>query len=232
MVRQEVLNTTTHADLRMRTPSALGRHFVQVVPSEFAAVAARCPLLFTKHADTGRFFVGAVFGFIARENLLVNRDGVLDGAMPFDLEREGFFIARDAVVIDRDSPRFHTDSTPLPGRGDVGLFDAEGQPDVHLRRVQHALASLHRGLEHSERFVAALLDLKLIERIDISLSFDDGERISLEELYTISRDALSDLDDAAIVTLFREGHLQLALTMIDSLAQIPLLARRRNDRLA
>jgi hypothetical protein len=98
--------------------------------------------------------------------------------------------------------------------------------------VQRALGLLKAGLDTTEPFIAAMLEAGLVEPIDISLSFDDGEKIALTGLYTISRDALSELDDAAVLRLFRAGHLQLAQTMIDSLDQIPLLARRRNDRVA
>ena len=39
-------------------------------------------------------------------------------------------------------------------------------------------------------FIRELLALKLIEPIDISLAFDDGQKIQLDGLYTVSRDAL------------------------------------------
>lgn len=219
----ELLDVQRHADLRMAPPRAEGRHFVQVVPAEFARIATRCPILFAKHPDTGRFYAGAVFGFADGENLLVAPGGGLDGAMPLDLERGGFFIADDNIVIDGDHPRFRSAGVPL--------FEGESQLSESLQRVQRALAGMKHGLEESDRFIETLLGLKLIEPIDIALTFDDGARVELEELYTISRDSLGALDDAAVLALFRGGHLQLAEIMIASLQQIPLLARRRNDRL-
>src|SRR3546814_8495941 len=66
------------------------------------------------------------------------------------------------------------------------------------------------GIEESDAFIAALLAHKLIESFDISLRFDDGETLRLEGLYSIGLDALHDLDDAAVLDLFRLGHLQLA----------------------
>ena len=80
--------------------------------------------------------------------------------------------------------------------------------------------------------MAALLGARLIEPIDVSLSFDDGERLRLDGLYTVSRDALAELDDATALSLFRAGHLHHAYTLVNSLAQIALLAHRRNERLA
>lgn len=224
MASLEFLNTAAHDALRVRPATAENRHFAQIVPSEFGAIATRCPILMTKNAETGQFYAGALFGFSAGENLLIDADGRFDGTMPFDLEREGFFIVDDAIAIDRAHARF------ADGEG-AALFDEDGEPSGALRRVQRAIASLKSGLDESDAFITQLLALKLVEPIDIALSFDDGERLTLEGLYTVSRDALGDLPDDALVQLFRSGQLQLAFTMIDSLRQIPLLARRRNERL-
>jgi hypothetical protein len=148
-----------------------------------------------------------------------------DVFVPLDIERQAFFVSGEDIAVDLEHPRIAAaDSQPL--------FDEEGQPSERLRRIQHALARLTLGLKDTEAFIRALLDLKLIEPIDISLSFDDGETLRLQGLYTIARDSLRDLGDADALRLFRAGHLQLAYTMLDSLEQIPLMARRRNQRLA
>jgi hypothetical protein len=220
----ELLNAQAHRQLRAKAASGEGRHFVQVVPAEVARIATRAPVLMTKHPETGAFYLGAVFGFTPGENLLVNCDGTLDATMPLDWERDGFFVEGDSIAIEPTHPR-------LVGGEGRALFDEDGQPSDALRRVQRALALLAAGLRETETAIAALLALKLVEPIDVSLSFDDGQRMALDGLYTVSRDALAGLPDAEIARLFRAGHLQLALTMADSLNQIPLLARRRNDRL-
>src|SRR3546814_9760954 len=106
------------------------------------------------------------------------------------------------------------------------MFDDDGQPARLVRHIQRVLGQLTVGIEESDAFIAALLAHKLIESIDISLRFDDGETLRLEGLYSIGLDALHDLDDAAVLDLFRLGHLQLAYTMIGSLKQIPVLAER------
>ena len=111
------------------------------------------------------------------------------------------------------------------------MFDAEGKPTLQLRVVQQALSRLVAGMEATEAFIAALLAHQLIEPIDIALSFDDGETVRLDGLYTVSLDSLDDLDDVAVMMLFRSGHLRLAYAIAGSLQHISLMARRRNDRL-
>ena len=77
-----------------------------------------------------------------------------------------------------------------------------------------------------------MLDLRLIEPMDIALNFDDGQKLSLQGLYTIGLDGLNELDDATVLELFRAGHLQLAFTVALSARQLPVMAARHNARLS
>jgi hypothetical protein len=221
MSQLETLNTEHHRQLRVGAPVPDGRTFVPIVTSEFAMAAATCPILFSKSPETGQFYAGAMFGFRPDEPPFVI-DG---GFVPLDLERQAFFVSGGDIAIDPEHPRFAAaDGQPL--------FDEEAQPGDRLRRIQRALGRLHIGLEETQAFIRALLGLKLIEPIDISLRFDDGETLQLQGLYTVARDSLRELGDDDALALFRSGHLQLAHTMLASLEQIPLMAERRNRRLA
>ncbi|HVI99328.1 MAG TPA: SapC family protein [Sphingomonas sp.] len=222
MADLELLNVQNHARLRAikRLPTP---HFVQIVPTEFAAAAASRPIVLTKDQATGRFYAGAISGFGADENLIAE-PATSDTFEPLDLVRQGFFISPDGIAIMPTHPRFGS-------AGDL-LFDEDGQPGDLVRHMQRVLGQLKLGVSQSEAFIAALLDHKLIEPMDVSLHFDDGEKLRLEGLYTVSLDTLHDLDDNAALELFRQGHLQLIYTMVGSLKQIPVLAERRNRRLA
>jgi hypothetical protein len=220
----ERLNPQDHGHLRVSQRSGPEPHFVQIVPFEFAAAAACCPILFSKDASSGAFYAGAILGLKPGEGALKD---VADrgGFEPLNLQRDGFFISGEHIVIDRGNPRFSE------SQGE-SLFDEALQPSVSLRRIQRVLRQLHEGAAQTDAFIRNLVELKLVEPIDISLSFDDGERLTLQGLYTVSRDALRDLGDADVLRMFRSGHLQLALTMAGSLNQLRILAQLRNRRLA
>lgn len=224
MANLEVLNLHDHAGLRIAAPDAAQRHFVPLVTSEFESAAARFPILFSKNAETGAFYAGAMLGFKPGENLV--RDTPDGGAADrlSEIVREGFYVTDDSVVIDRAQARF-------AGAAGQPLFE-DGQPTPALRRIQRALTQLHVGVPRTTLFLARLLELKLVEPIDLSFSFDDGERLVLEGLYTISRDALAELDDAAVLALFRQGELAQVHAVIASLEHVARLAHLRNDRLA
>src|ERR1043165_7275632 len=158
----ELLDPRAHAHLRLRSLATETPHFVQIFAAEFGAAAACCPILFTKETNTGAFFAGAMFGFKPGENLLgsVEERG---GFNPLLLQRGGFSISEKNIAIDREHVRFsEPDGDPL--------FDGAQQPGDGLRAIQRTLGSIHQGLEQTRVFIAALLELKLIESIDIGLN--------------------------------------------------------------
>lgn len=222
----EQLNAGRHAALRLGDLPPDGPHFVQILASEFVAAAAVCPILLTKNPETGQFYAGAMFGFEPGENLLRNGAASRLPFMPMDLERQGFFVASDgAVAVDPGHARFAV------ARGEP-LFEADGQPAPALRRIQHVLAQMGVGVPETDSFIQALVALRLVEPIDVDLSFDDGQALSLTGLYTVSLDRLAELKDETVLDLFRHGYLQLIYAMVGSLRQVSSLARLRNDKIA
>ncbi|MDY6944268.1 MAG: SapC family protein [Pseudomonadota bacterium] len=136
-----------------------------------------------------------------------------------NLQREGFFTAGEQIAIDRSHPRFAATGEPL--------FD-EAQPSAQLRQVQRLLGQLQAGIERSHAFIRTLREL---EPIEVSMNFDDGERLTLQGLYTVSMDSLHALGDAQALRLFRQGDLPRIYLMNASLNQIAVLAARRNRQL-
>ena len=220
--RFELLNAQDHRHLRLRPRRAGSQHFVQIVVNEFTAAAACCPILLTKDATSGDFYAGVLLGFKPGECLL-RTAAERAGFEPLNLQRDGFFISGEQIAIEPGNARFGEEGEPL--------FDEAEQPSARLRQVQRALNRLHEGMQRTNAFIATLLDLKLVEAIDVSMNFDDDERLVLKGLYTVSMDSLHALEDKQIVSLFRRGDLQRIYAMNTSLSQIAVLAEKRNRQL-
>jgi hypothetical protein len=219
------LNQEEHGELMVRPAPRESRRFVEIVVSEFAAAAACCPVLFVKNPETGAFYAGAMFGFYEDAPLIGAEPGQPDPFVSLDRRRAGFYISGDHVAIDESNARFsRTEGEPL--------FHGDGTPAPALRGIQSVLTQLHQGKAETEAFIERMLGLRLIEPISVSLSFDDGQTLALQGLYTIGLDGLAELDDATVVSLFRAGHLQLAYTVALSARQIRIMAARHNARLA
>lgn len=219
------LNPELHRDLRVRAEASarLGdsQRFVPVIAGEFSAAAAHYPILITKDSDTGAFFAGAMLGFDEGENLFLGETG-MQSYRPLNLQRAAFFTSGDDLAVDLDSPRVDA--------GGEALF-SDGKPTPYLDSMIQLFRDLVPGVEITRVFVETLAHLKLIEPIDITVSFDDGSKRILEGLYTVNQDALRKLSDAEVLDLFRRNYLFLIYLMIGSLKQIPSLGRRKNDRI-
>lgn len=221
------LNAQEHADFRLRPFRPDIPHFVEITCGEFAGASTACPIFFAKNPETGAFYAGAMFGFKPDENLFGGPEGGLPPYIPLDRQRAGFYVAGEEIAIDLDSPRFASS-----GSDGEPLFDDDGQPGPALRQIQRMLGQLVHGKQETEHFIRRLLELRLVEPVDITLQFDDGEDLILDGLYTVSLDTLRGLDDREVVKLFRDGHLQWIYLASASLRQVGVLAERRNRMLA
>ncbi|PDH67126.1 MAG: SapC-like protein [Sphingomonadaceae bacterium MED-G03] len=223
MAALELVNSDTHATLRMGAKASCREPLVRIVVAEIAKAATSCPIFFSKHAETGAFYIAALTGFMPGETLIDCPDEQ-SAFHSLEADRQGFFASGESIALDREHSRF------APG-GSEPLFNPDGTPAPGLRAVQRAIGHLVAGAAPTEAFIATLLSHRLIEPVNVALSFDDGETLRLDGLYTVSLDALGELDDGAVLALFRAGHLQLAHAIAGSLHHVALMARRRNARL-
>lgn len=219
------LNTQSHQKLRVHAqPSAtLGdnQRFVAVVIGEFAALAMHCPLFFSKDANTGRFYCGAMLGFDDNENLLIDEYREQKAYRPLHLQRGPFHASGSDIAIDLDHPR-------VASSGDQALFDAGGQPTPYLNSIIALVNDLNMGVERSKDFIDTLLRLKLIDPLTLKSSFDDGTKREITGLYTANQERLRGLPDADVVDLFRKGYLQLIYLQLSSLNHVSTLVRKKN----
>ena len=223
----QLLDPSSHKRLRISlrpTSDSFGnKGFAELVTTEFVSAASQHPLFFTKSEETGRFIVGMLHHLENWEGETGPDAPSEAGYLPFSVQRAGFYIVGEHLGVDLAHPGLSL----TEGRR---LFGDDGQATDDLKAIQRAVSGLKRGRAETDAFIDALLRHRLLEPIDISLRFDDGERLSLAGLYTVSLDAVRDLPDDSAIQLFRTGYLQLAYCMAGSLAQLTLLAQRRNAR--
>jgi hypothetical protein len=221
------LNNLVHRTVRVQAEPAAkfgdNQRFVQVVVTEFSLLVTHYPILFSKDADTGAFFCGAMLGIDEGENLFLKEGKGHEGYRPLNLQRAPFFVSGDDLAIDLDHPRVSADIGQA-------LFNDQGEPSPYLESIKAAFQQLKPGIEMTKRFIDTLLKLNLLEPVDIVLGFDDGSNRNLTDLYTVNQEVLRELSDAAVIELFRRGYLQLIYFLIASLKQIPVLAKKKNDR--
>lgn len=220
-----LLDSLSHRKLRVHAqPAALygdNQRFVAVVVNEFHALAMHYPILFSKDADTGQFYCGAMLGFDAGENLFLDEHRTFSAYRPLNLQRGPFVTSGSDLAIDLDHPR-------VSPSGDQQLFTEAGEPSAYLQSIMGLMRDLRPGLERTRIFIDTLLSLNLVEPMKISARFDDGTNREFTGLYTVNRNQLKELADVAVLDLFRRGYLQLIYLMLASLDHVVGLAKKKN----
>ncbi len=162
MTRIVPLSKETHKALKVdaRAAAAYGdnQRFTHVVATEFPLLLVHYPILFSKDANTGEFYCGAMLGFDEGENLFLEEWRDLEFYRPLGLQRVPFYAHGPDVAIDLDHPRVGVEDG-------MALFTEFGEPSRYLQRIIWAFQDLTNGIEITRSFIAALLQLKLIEPI-------------------------------------------------------------------
>ncbi len=222
-----LLNTQAHRSLRVdtRASAAYGdnQRFTPVMVSEFPRLVVHYPILFSKDANTGRFYCGALLGFDEGENLFLEQWNEREFYRPLTLQRGPFYAHGSEVAIDMDDPR-------VGAAGGQPIFTEHGLPTKFLQSIIWAFQDMASGLETTKIFVARLAELNLIEPVDIELECGDSSVRHCVGLYTVNQETLTRLPDAQVVELFRRGYMRLIHYMIGSLKHFPLMASRKNSR--
>lgn len=228
MANVAILNSEAHRELCVKTDCAahLGDavRFVPIVVSELAHLVLQYPVFFSKDADTGGFYCGAMMGFDEEENLFLGKRAPLDAYRPLNLQRGPFFTAGNELAIDLDHPRVNL------AQGQP-LFTPSGSASPYLDSIVATMRALTTGAAATKTFIDTLLQHKLIEPIALDLGFDDGTRRDVVGLYTVSQDSLQQQPDIIVTDLFRRGYLKLIYLMIASVGNVNGLAQMKNRAL-
>lgn len=94
-------------------------------------------------------------------------------------------------------------------------------------------AALGRGglmaddLAAAQAMVDRFAGLGLIRAVEMVLALPDGREHEIQGLYTLSPQALADLDDRLVIELFRAGHIAAASLISASFCQLERLEQLR-----
>jgi hypothetical protein len=234
------LDQQAHQTIRINTKAVEAQasqlRMVPVVLSEFLRLAVQFPIGFTKNKDTGRFVCVALFGFQDEENLFIKNQQWDALYVPLQIRRQPFFLGNsdqsdDQFVVCIDSS--HNSIELQNGEGVLGaeaVFDKEGNATPYLENVKAILAELLNGELATQIFIKTLAELKLLQPMQLEITFANGESTRVEGIYTINEDSLQNLNKDEIADLHQRNYLAPIYTMITSIGHIYGLVDRKNKR--
>lgn len=236
MPNHQALDNITHKDVKILTeqhPRFGDVHsYATLVPSEIESAQVDYPIVFRKNSQSGKLETIVLLGLEQEENLFLDDDGWHAHYIPLSIQRRPFMIGfqlqdgveNPVVHIDMDSPRINTDEGE-------SIFMPHGGQSGFLQDISSVLNALHEGHQALSVFVKVLTDLELIEAVDLSITLNNGEKISVEDLFTIHQEKLEALSGDALHKLNQQGFLKSIYMMIASLGNLSKVIELKNSRL-
>ncbi|MFA9217274.1 MAG: SapC family protein [Sphingomonadaceae bacterium] len=229
MTQSALLNNIDHYDLRVitRHGAEFGDNVMSALtfPAEFRNLQAYYPIVLQKSHDGSTLVPLALFGFEEGENLFLDSAGWDATYVPLTIERHPFQIGVNGeqltLNIDVDHPRISRTE------GEV-LFLPQGGTTPYIDRINSVLMTIHEGIQSTPAFIAALVQLELVESFVLDITMADGSQHRLVGFYTIHEERLGALGADALAALHQAGYLQAIYMMIASMTQFRALIERKN----
>ncbi len=219
-----LLDNVEHHDLRVIIghSAAFGDavNQVRVFPNEFAEVQREYPIFFRRDPE-GAFYAVALLGFDRDENLFLDDKGWNARYVPASQNRGPFLLGfRDGT--DGEAPMMLMEPAhPRLSRSEgEPLFKAHGGNAPVLERYLQVLRTLHGGLSLNNDVFAAWLDAGIVAPVKVDIQIDDARGYDIPDLFSISGEALTRLDGAALASLNERGYLALAFHVLASLGNV------------
>ncbi len=227
------VSADAHRDVAVRQGAsfsfAAALNSVPLVVAEFEKAAAEYPIVFA--GEGADLTPAAVVGLRADENLCVTANGSWDGDyVPAFLRRYPFVFANGAeegtftLCIDSAFEGVNEN-----GKGER-LFDSEGNRTQYLGTMLQFASDYQSQHAITRAFTDRLRELDLLEPATATATLPDGSRLSLGGFLRVSPERLANLDDVAVLDLFRTGFLSVIHAHIASMSQLSRLLTRAERR--
>lgn len=230
------LNNELHQRIRINTQQAetQGSHLnmIPVVLSEFLKLAVQFPIGLTKNKETGRFVCVALFGFQEGENLFIKNQQWTSLYVPLQIRRQPFFLGNSEQAQDQFVICIDTGNQSIQHESGEPIFNTDGKETTYLENIKAILAELVNGEAATQSFINTLTKLKLLQAMQLEITFENGESTRIEGLYTINEEHLNRLAPDEINSLHTQGYLSPIYTMMTSIGHIYGLIDKKNKRLA
>ncbi|MEG3765657.1 SapC family protein [Alteromonas sp. 14N.309.X.WAT.G.H12] len=224
------LNKENHKDIKVAVNNAFAfaknTHLSAASIREYAQLASSMPIVFIQDPKSERYHTVAMLGMEQGQNLFLLTDKWKGPHVPMNILRYPFDIRPEGeklgVYIDENSD--------LVGK-DEGqpLFKEDGEPAEFLENRQKFLGDLANSEMMTQRFIQQVIDLKLLDPIQIRLTYKDGQQRNVTGMMSINEKRLIELPEEKVVELHKQGFLGALYAIMMSMGQLNRLVELSND---
>ena len=223
------LDKEKHKDLKVAVNTsfsfAKNTHLAAATIREFAQLAATMPLVFIEDTTSKRHHVVTMLGMEQGQNLFLTGASWKGPHVPMNILRYPFDVRPDGdklgVYIDENSDLISDEGQ--------ALFTEAGEASEFLDNRQKFLADLANSEMLTQRFVAKVVELDLLDPIQIRLTYQDGKQRNVTGMMSINEKKLLELPEEQVLELHKQGFLGAIYAVMMSVGQLNRLVELSND---
>lgn len=203
---------------------------VPIAAAEFALCAAEYPIVFAGEASAP--VPSVILGLDGSKNAFVGADGKWLGTyLPAYIRRYPFVLSHQD---DAGTQTLHVDEgcagLNSKGKGEA-LFDGD-KPSEYLQNVLKFQQDYHTQHQRTQAYAKRLADLELLKPMQANYTTPEGEKRTLQGFFTVDREKLKALDEAAVMEMFRTDELECTYLHLQSARNFATLAERVGEAAA
>lgn len=239
MANNIVLDTKKHRNTRIITKRGAefgeNMHCVPVIADELRHLVLEYPVCLIKDNNTGKFGLYALHGLEPGENLFLHGDEWNATYIPLHIKRQPFTVGVTGKDGDKPTPEntvltIDMDNTRVQESEGEALFDDKGNATEYLKGVSNLLQGLIPGIIKTDAFIDTLAEHDLIESVQLTVSFADGEEKKFDGLYTINEDNLQELSGELVQEFHQKGYLQACNLLLASIGNVQKLINLKKKK--
>ncbi|GGW94293.1 SapC family protein [Alteromonas halophila] len=214
------LDKEKHKDIKVAPRNSFqfagNTHLAAASIKEFAQLASCMPIVFIKDPNSERHHTVAMLGMEQNQNLFLDGEKWQAPHVPMNILRYPFDVRPDGdklgLYIDENSDQLTDDGQ--------ALFTEAGEPTEVLKNRQQFLADLANSEMMTQRFVAKLTELELMDPFQIRLTYADGKQRNVTGMMSINEKKLLELPEEQVLELHKAGFIGAIYAVMLSLGQL------------
>jgi len=227
------LDSVKHKNLRINVDRNYAhvseQNMIPLLASEFLAASTNFPIAFVKQQETGKFKSVGVLGLNAEENLVFSNGKVHSNYIPVNVRRYPF-VAGGKNADESEMVLCIDESSALLNENEgVKIFDKDGKPSESTEHVTQLLIDILAKDAATDIFIAFLVEHDLLQPAEVTLKLGkEGER-KLNGLYKVDEEALNELSDDLVLTLYKRKYFAAIYAHLASLSQFNRLLQLKSN---
>lgn len=227
------LDSSKHKNLRIKVDRNYAHvsqdNMTPLLASEFIAASSNFPIVFVKQQDTGKFKSVALLGLDAGENLVFADNKIHSNYIPVNIRRYPFAAGGNTADDSEMMLCIDENSSLLNENEGLNIFEENGEPSQSTQQVTALLSDMLAKDAATDIFISFLVENDLMQPAEVKLNLGKHGDKQLNGLYKVDEEALNELSDDEVLTIYKHKYFPAIYAHLASLGQFKRLLQLKSN---